>query len=286
MIKIIYAPPRYGKTAYMSYLLNEYCFDGERYNKMCKEINEKNAKGFKLNIPKHCVCANYPLRFVKEGFSPVSSRRINPFRLGFRNPYVETEFNYPFDVYALDEAQIYLNSRMSSYYPSWQSRWYEASGHNDLDILMATQRPGLIDVNIRELACFVEILSLKVYDGFFGTPERLVWRIREIPNCRAFDRYVASGGFDKACFVDREVVAEYNVFGIYDSQSCKPKFYDGYLKHVETNGVFDSSLLSCDYSVLTDDSVSSYLDYLKKFKDEYPDKFYVKKSEVIDVASC
>jgi hypothetical protein len=56
---------------------------------------------------------------------------------------------------------------MSKAFPDWQSRWYEQHGHNNLDIWLDTQRPMLIDVNIRELSQFVEIVKLdKAFDRF------------------------------------------------------------------------------------------------------------------------
>lgn len=103
----------------------------------------------------------------KYRYSPRFSRRINPFRLGFANDFVQTHFNLPFECIFITEAQKYLNSRMSMYFPDWQSRWYEQHGHNDLDIWLDTQRPMLIDVNIRELSQFIEIMSLEFsYNGY------------------------------------------------------------------------------------------------------------------------
>ena len=167
MITIIFAPPRTGKTCFMTHLLNECAFNKDRNNKMAKEIIRKNSKGFNLSIPKHCVSSNYSIGFRKFGYRLRPSRVINPFRLGFDNPFVKTHFNLPYEVIGITEAQKYLNSRMSMYFPEWQSRWYEQHGHNNLDIYLDTQRPMLIDVNIRELAQFIEIVNLRLsYDNY------------------------------------------------------------------------------------------------------------------------
>ena len=122
-ITIIFAPPRTGKTSFMTHLLNTYAFDRNRTKKMISEIQRKNRNGFNLSIPKHTVSANYDITFRKFGYSPRHNRRINPYRLGFCNDFVETHFNYPFEVIGITEAQKYLNSRMSLYFPEWQSRW-------------------------------------------------------------------------------------------------------------------------------------------------------------------
>lgn len=277
MITIIYAPPGFGKTVLMSHFLTQICFDEDRLYAMRSEIELKNLKGFNIPVPKHCVSANYSLNMYEEGYDPLLARTINPFRLGFCNPFVDTHFNFPYEAIGIDEAQIYLNSRMAQYYPAWQSRWYEAHRHNNLDIYLATQRPGLIDVNIRELAEFIEVVDLHVKEDVFGEPCRLVWDVRHMPYARMYDKYISSGGFDRSCYKEREIVAEYNVFDIYDSQSCKPKFYDGYLKYIESDLQFDNSAIDYTSFSLDDESALSYIKYLETFKDDYPDNFYMKK---------
>ena len=39
---------------------------------------------------------------------------------------------------------------------------------------------------------------------------------------------MAYGKKDKSCYSEEIVIADYNVFALYDSQSCKPKFYAGH----------------------------------------------------------
>ena len=172
MITIIFAPPRTGKTCYMTHVGHEMAFNRERNRSMAREIIRKQQSGFVAlrTVPTHCVAANYDMVFRKYRYSPRYSRRINPYRLGFANDFVETHFNLPFEVICITEAQKYLNSRMSMYFPDWQSRWYEQHGHNDIDVYLDTQRPMLIDVNIRELAQFVEIVKLDVGHNKYGKP--------------------------------------------------------------------------------------------------------------------
>ena len=54
------------------------------------------------------VSSNYDICFKKYGYSPWFNRRINPYRLGFANPFVKTHFNYPYEVIGITEAQKYL----------------------------------------------------------------------------------------------------------------------------------------------------------------------------------
>lgn len=269
MITIIFAPPRTGKTCFLTHILNSYAFDRERNRNMQKEIMSKQMSGFK-NIktnPIHCVASNYDITFRKYGYSRRQSRRINPYRLGFANKFVKTHFNLPYEVIGITEAQKYLNSRMSMYFPDWQSRWYEQHGHDNLDIYLDTQRPMLIDVNIRELASFIEIVKLKIHTDENGKVDRLTWTIRKIENSSLFDRYMASGKKDKDCYTEETVVADYNVFALYDSQSCKPKFYEGHLEE-------DFDLV---YSKKQEDNFENIVKYLKEVDDELPDEFYQKR---------
>lgn len=266
-VTIVYAPPRYGKTCYMTYMAREVAFDHERTRAMQKELFEKQANGFEAikTIPKHCVSANYDMNLRKFGYSPRSNRRINPFRLGFENKAVRTHFNFPHEAIFITEAQKYLNSRMSKAYPDWQSRWYEQEGHDDIDVWLDTQRPMLIDVNIRELASFIEIIHLDVQKDGFGNPKSFTWQIRKIPHSSAFDCYMASGKKDKECFEEEEVRADCDIFSMYDSQNCKPKFYEGHLEE------------DFDYveAQPTKQTLAGYIKYLEENDDELPKGFYI-----------
>ena len=248
----------------MTHILNTYAFDRQRNKMMRKEIMGKIQSGFNLTIPTHCVSANYDITFRKYGYSPRHNRRINPYRLGFYNKLVKTHFNLPFEVIGITEAQKYLNSRMSMYFPDWQSRWYEQHGHDNLEIYLDTQRPNLIDVNIRELARFIEIVKLKVYYNDYGQVKKLKWTIRIIENSSVFDRYIASGKKDKSCYEEKTVIANYNVFSLYSSQSCKPKFYEGHLD--EDFDIQESEKL--------EESVEGYIKFLKENDDEIPENYY------------
>ncbi len=270
-IEIIFAPPRAGKTVYMTHRANITAYDHDRNCAMQSELQSKILAGFDNihTIPCHCVSANYDITLKKFRYTPRHSRRINPYRLGFNNPLVKTHFNIPYEFICITEAQKYFNSRMSKNYPDWQSRWFEQHGHNNLDILLDTQRPGLIDLNIRELSSFTHIVKLDISYDRFGRPNRLEWLVRHIANLGLFEKYMASGQTDKSCYDEEKVIAEYNVFGCYDSRSCKPKFYQGH---------FDEDI---DYtpSEPTEQSLAGYIKFLEEFDDELPKGFYDSKKE-------
>ncbi len=268
MITVIFAPPRTGKTLYISSVARNVAFDRQRIRAMQSEILSKRASGFEnlQTIPQHCVSANYDLCLCKFGYRPRLSRRINPFRLGFANQFVETHFNIPYECIFIDEAQKYLNSRMSMFYPDWQSRWYEQHGHNNLDIYLATQRPMLIDVNIRELAQFTEIVKCDLrYDKFGKVCGFKAW-LRHIENSGLFDRYMASGKTDKSCYTESVYEDCFDVSACYDHQSCKPKFYDCHMDE------------DFDYTpaIPYGNNFDGYIKYLEENDDELPQGFYRK----------
>lgn len=267
-ITIIFAPPGAGKTCLMTHLLNQHAFDRERNKKMFNEIMLKKLNGFKhLTVPRHCVSANYDIVLRKFRYRPRRNRRINPYRLGFANKFVKTHFNIPYEAIGITEAQKYLNSRMSMYFPEWQSRWYEQHRHNDLEIYLDTQRPMLIDVNIRELSSFIEIVDLEVSEDNRGNPINLKWNIRRIENSSLFDKYMSSGKKDSSCYVEDTIIADYNVFGCYNSQSCKPKFYDG---HYEEDFDYQES-------EEPEESLEGYIEYLKRNDDELPENYFQRR---------
>ena len=146
----------------MTHILNLHAFDKLRNKQMRQEIMRKNANGFNLTIPKHCVSSNYDITFRKYGYSPRFNRRINPYRLGFDNEFVKTHFNYPYEAIGITEAQKYLNSRMSMYFPEWQSRWYEQHGHNNLDIYL---EENMIEKRYRTMClvlCLMQFMMMSI----------------------------------------------------------------------------------------------------------------------------
>jgi len=265
MITIIFGLPRAGKTALMTHFLSQAMFDRERCRNMAKEIESKVKNGFTLTAPKHCVVSNYDIVGRKFGYSKRYSRRINPFRLGYANDKVKTHFIEPYSIIGITEGQKYFNSRMSMYYPDWQSRWFEQHGHNNYDIYIDVQRPKLIDVNIRELSTFIEIISKSnKIDKETNKITQISWRVRRFNSSAELDEYFNSGKKDKETYTEETIIADYNVHDCYNSQMCKPKFYDG---HIHDD--FDTK----EHEPIIE-NIEGYIKYLKEADDELPDNFY------------
>jgi hypothetical protein len=262
-ICIIFAPPRTGKTCFLTHLLNTYAFDRNRQKLMSNEIENFNKGGFNLSYGKHVCYSNYDITFKKFLYSQRKSYVINPFKLGFWNPYVETTFIRPFSVIGITEGQKYFNSRMSRYYPAWQSRFFEQCGHNNLLFLIDVQRPNLIDINLRDLSKFIEIVSLKkIYKG--SKISKMIWTIKFIDSSQLLDKYLNEGKIMN--LPTMEITADYDVFKLYNSQNCKPKFFEGHLDQ-------DFDLFETKSPII---SKESYQNYLQELDDELPKEFYRK----------
>ena len=266
----IFGEPGKGKTSLMVHLLNLSNFDFTRFNNCINgllEISEKFGIEF-INAPKtHCFSNLTTLTFFKFGYSRQKCNYINPFELGFKNPYIDVNFIPPYSMVGIDEAQNYFDSRMSFYYPSWQSRYFEKHRHFDLDFFLCSQRADLIDINIRALSSFIEIQNLKVKRNKNGEVVKLVWKVREISNFKAYEKYMASNGKDKSTFTNKKIVANYDVFKCYDSQS-------EYCKFVEPSLYFKAEFIECVNDL---DNREQLVEYLSKYNTQRPDNFYIKE---------
>lgn len=227
-IYIIFGLPRAGKTCLMSHIANCVMYDYERNDVMQYAVRELNEKGFNLKIPVHTVSANYDITGFKYLCSETHARKINPYFLGIKDFAPEgakLHLDIPYGVYFIQEAQRYLNSRRSANFPDFQSRWYETLGHNKMVVFLDCQRPGLIDLNIRANARFIEVRNLNIEKNKYGEIKGLKWHVRHIESSEALDVYLQSGRQNSAIYTEDIIEADYNVFEIYDSFNYKERFY-------------------------------------------------------------
>jgi hypothetical protein len=264
-IVVICGQPGKGKTSLMTHFLVQAMFDKERMRKMKRAIKAKQEGGFKRTIPPHPVWSNYYIEGRKYLYSHRISQKLKPFHLGFVDPLnkgMKMHNLPPYAVIGITEGQKYLNSRKSAKYPDWQSRWYEAHRHNNYDIYIDIQRFDLVDLNVRELAEFIEIQGIE-------HGEDIRWTIRKFESARHMERYVASGGFDKSTYTEEVIIADYDVHQCYDSQMCEPQFEKGQEEK--------------DYDLKLNKprpfTKQEYKEYNKRRDDDCPEVFYGIKKE-------
>lgn len=257
-ICIIFAPPRTGKTSFMTAVATATSFHRPFLKEQHYDIDELNSGGFDIPLTDVAVVANYHMAFKKFGFNVRYPYFINPYRIGYSNNERDMSFILPHSKIFLTEGQKYLDSHVSLAIKAYQSRAYEQCGHIDLNIFIDVQRPMLINSNIREIACFLEILSLeKKYKH--GKLIGCVWTIRFIKNSKILERYLNNG--DESQTIEFKVKYMHNIFNNYNSQVYRPKWFDG---HYNNEGLLRKTI---NY----ENSVLGFKQYNKQLDDEIPE---------------
>lgn len=267
-IYIICGEPGVGKTRLLTYIARCRAFDRERNKAMEQEIKQMQENGFKVTMPKHNVCSNYELKLHKFCYSERRENRINPFRLGFqRMTKIKLHFIAPYSTIFITEGQKYLNSRMSMYYPDFQSRWYEAHRHLDLDIFIDVQRAMLIDTNVRSLATIIEIQSCEDIFNKLGQRAGTIWKVKVFATSEQYENYLSGGRKDISAYSEKTITADCDVCSMYDHKSCKPKFIDGH---------YDDDFTQ-NYGEDCGSTPEELIAYLEKYDDEMPTGFYERR---------
>lgn len=178
----------------------------------------------------------------------------------------------PYSSVHFDEAQKYYDSRKSATFPDYVSRLYEAHAHYHLNITMACQRSGLIDLNIRALARYIEVLGLKhKFSRYEKHAAHKTWIVKSTWICREFEdyyeteAYINSGGQDKLGNIVK-YEHEGNIFKCYDT--CN--FFSLFL-----NGYYDR-----DFDLIPNSALGLDVESVKEFNNCYavdPENFRKKK---------
>ena len=245
MITIVFGKPGVGKTAFLCAMavlyLNGQELSQQFYLDCC---NELASLGYPA--PMHApVYSNFSISVTTGHKEKVGSYYIDGFHLGFENDYVDVMPVFPRSKIFLSEAQRYYNSRKSKDLPDWISRYFEEHRHFGLDIMLDVQRPGLIDVNIRDITGqFIEVESVQT-DVVDGVVKSTTFVYKEFDDWKFVDKYLTS---DVECYERKTLTVPFNVFDCYQSQS----YYNNFLPegdfwelpHVEYLDVDDSIDLS------------------------------------------
>lgn len=229
-IIIVFGKPGCGKTAFLTANAATYLNGSEACNNLflqCKQrVSGLNDDGFNYTLPEHApVYSNYCIT-VPKGYKQYElSYYIDGFHMGFTNDFVSVFNVYPGSKIFLSEAQRYYNSRNKGdkALPDWVSRFYEEHRHFGLDIWLDVQRPGLIDLNIREIAGrFVEVKKISLLNDANGFMVGTRFTVNEFDDWKTVDKYLVDG--EAKGYVERVYDFPFNVFEYYVSENYFKSF--------------------------------------------------------------
>lgn len=246
MIRIVSGKPGKGKTLFLTYLMylsasvNGY----ENYLKSCKRIKFFNEHGYKFSYPlqKHVTYFNGQARIAPMGRPVKNIFTFNPWEMALPTKENDVALFFPYSDIFVDEGQRYYNSRLFQKFPAAVSRFYELHRHYGLNITIACQRPGLIDLNIRELAeelIYIEDLDTIVDE--LGNLIKATWHIRKFTNNAEMEKYIDG---HKDLGTEEIVECEENLFKFYNT-----KFFEfAFLNQRENQDFLNKCLKPFEFS--------------------------------------
>lgn len=228
MISLVYAPPKTGKSLFLVSVYVLLAFDREKDNMARQVLKSRISEGYPLDEYlklKHFIFSNNEIIARKFGYYPRVSNIFNPFEFGLPNTIFKTRFFPEYSTLFIDEAQKYFNSRKKL--NEYTSRAFETSGHMHYDIWLATQRPKLIDLNVRELITkFIDIRKVEFKETKHGI-KTIIYTIEHEDNY-SVEKYIESGrkemygGIKNEYEINRDLRQDYNAFCYNES------FYNGF----------------------------------------------------------
>ena len=227
MITIVFGKPGAGKTAFLAADVVRYINGSpascELLQECAAEVRKLNDNGALFSMPTSApVYTNFPVTASCGTYAPYEPYYVDGFHLGFENDDVEVMPVLPCARIYLSEAQRYYNSRRSKDLPDWVSRYFEEHRHFGLQIYLDVQRPGLIDVNIRELCeRFLEIQRMEHRYDRVGNIVSSTFFYREFTDWKYVDQYL--GGHDGG-YTEGKSVYTGNIFECYESKSYFRQF--------------------------------------------------------------
>lgn len=221
-----------GKSANLARIVKEtYYKRGDIMLEMCCEQIKHDNEKFGLN----CPFPEKPPIFVgpfldvkfevdfEEFFEPYY---LSPYRLGIAEDGEKAypvQFFPPYSLLVIPEAQRYFDARQSGTFPSRVSGFFEKHRHQHLDILLESQRPDLIDMNIRRLThLFVELRGVENKTNFAGRVESTTWHAREFTGWNAVNDYINGKDAD---FTEKRYTHKGDIFASYNSYACAQEFF-------------------------------------------------------------
>ena len=229
-MSIIFGANGTGKSSLMAHFLNQSAFDYERIAEGSAEVEYMNETfGYNIPIPEHFTYMNGTAVFQRNGYDGRQNLSLDPARLGIQSEApegVKCQFILPYATLGIDEAQTWFPSRDGAV-QNYQFSFFEKHRHNNLNIFFSTPRAKMIDLRIRKLSDAYFIKNRTVHRDESGKIS-VTWNVDYIPvgNIDLYDD--ASINERKYYCENTKIHADYNVFEIYDPESCKGKFFEGF----------------------------------------------------------
>ncbi len=216
-----------GKSAFLMHIVATTYFDRgqeilERSRRIIEEENKTRKTKLKLpdKVPIYC---NFKCRIPNPDGSFYEPYYIKGSDIGIGKKYKKF---YPCAVIVIDEAQNEFNSKNDL--PRAVSAFFEKSRHADFEIWVASQRPILINKDIRDLSRhFIQICKLDKTVAHFDIICDLKWHCREFDSRADVDKYTELSRYDKTDTVSyRETVynASGEVLDYYDSKTYRTDY--------------------------------------------------------------
>ncbi len=179
-----------GKSAFLMNVVSDIYFNRgqellENSRRIIEEQNKKRTK--KLTPPSKVpiYCINFKCKIPNPDGSIYEPFYLEGSELGIGKKYKKI---YPGAVIIIDEAQNELNSK--SDLKREVSAFFEKSRHADFEIWIASQRPILINKDIRDLSHhFIQICKLEMDVAQFDIICGLKWYCREFNSRADVDEY-------------------------------------------------------------------------------------------------
>ncbi len=233
MITQIFGTTGTGKSANLARIVEEtYYKRGDIMLEMCCEQIKADNDKFGLN----CPLPDKPPIFVgpfldvkfevdfEEFFEPYF---LSPYHIGIAEEGKDVypvQFLPPYSLLIIPEAQRYYDARQSGTFPTRVSAFYEKHRHQHIDIILESQRPDLIDLNIRRLThLFIEMRGVDNEENFAGRVESTTWRTREFTSWNSVNDYI--NGKETDDYTDKPIHHNGNIFEVYNSHACAKEFF-------------------------------------------------------------
>ena len=219
----VFGDPGAGKTAFLMQTITELYFErGQEIWDNSRQIieNENKTRKRKLTPPdKVPIYCNFKFQIPNPDGTIYEPYPIKGSEIGIGKEYKKL---YPGAVIIIDEAQNEFNSKGDL--KRAVSAFFEKHRHGDYEIWIASQRPILINKDIRDLSRhFIQIYKLDMTKAAFDIICSLKWHCREFDSRADVDEYVDLSKSEKADNINyRETVYDMSgdVLDYFDSKSC------------------------------------------------------------------